>query len=133
MHLRKISKIAIFALLVATLAIPVHVSIAATPGFGNLYYNGTIVRTVVPPSQTDVAKDNFYAVTNGVSGQLGIAAVAPGSPDYHGGHWITNLVTFNSGVTPFLLTSESAVLAAESAGQVTVQRAVGSFLCPIQP
>ncbi len=133
MRTQKITKIATLAMLAAVLVVPVLPTLAATPGFGNLYYNGGIVRTVVPPSQTDIALDNFYKVTNGASGQLGIAAVAPGNPNYHGGHWIVNLVTFKSGVTPFLLTSEDAVLAAESAGQVTVQRGVSTFLCPIQP
>ncbi len=114
------------------LAIPVSAS-SAQPGFGNLFYNGTVVHTVVPPSATDVALDNFYAVTNGAPGQLGIAAVAPGNPDYHGGHWIKNLVTFNTGVTPYLLTSEAAVLAAAAAGDVTILYNVGTFLCPIQP
>lgn len=133
MQTQKITKIVTLALLAAILAVPVLPTLAATPGFGQLYYNGGIVRTVVPPSQTDIALDNFYKVTNGASGQLGIAAVAPGNPNYHGGHWIVNLVTFKSGVTPFLLTSEAAVLAAESAGQVTIQRGVSSFLCPVQP
>lgn len=133
MRIQKITKIVTLSLLAAVLALPVLPTLAATPGTGQLYYNGGIVRTVVPPSQTNVALDNFYKITNGASGQLGIASVAPGNPNYHGGHWIVNLVTFKSDVTPVLLTSEAAVLAAESAGQVTIQRAVSTFLCPIQP
>ena len=119
--------------LAAVLVTPASLVFAAQPGFGHLFYNGTVVRTVVPPSATTVALDNFYAVTNGASGQLGIAAVAPGSPNYHGGHWIKNIVTFNQGITPYLLTSEAAVLAAQAAGDVSIQRNTGSFLCPIQP
>ena len=114
-------------------AAPFSVAVAAQPGFGSLFYNGTIVRTAVPPSATTIALDNFYAVTNGASGQLGIAAVAPGNPNYHGGHWIKNLVTFNIGITPYLLTSEAAVLTAAGAGDVSILYNVGSFLCPIQP
>ena len=133
MQTQKITKIVTLSILAAILAVPVLPTLAATPGIGQLYYNGGIVRTIVPPSQTDIALDNFYKVTNGASGQLGIASVAPGNPNYHGGHWIVNLVTFKSGTTPFLLTSETAVLAAESAGQVTIQRGASSFLCPIQP
>ncbi len=108
---------------------------AATPGFGNLYYNGSVVGTVVTPSAfPNSGIDNFYKVTNGASGQLGVAAVAPGNIDYHGGHWKVFTVSFKSGVTPFLLTSESAVLAAQSGGSVTVTRvASADFLCPIQP
>jgi hypothetical protein len=41
-------------------------------------------------------------------------------------------VTFNDGVTPYLLTSDEAVAAAQSAGDVTVTRAPDAdFRCPI--
>jgi len=79
-------------------------------------------------------RDNFYKVTNGAAGQLGIVAVAPGSSGYHGGHWKVFTVTFNSEITPVLLTSEQAVLSAQNAGTVTVTRnAAADFLCPVQP
>src|SRR2546428_6159482 len=78
----------VFALIAISLALPVSSVFAASPGFGNLYFNGTIVRTVVVPSAfPNEGRDNFYKVTNGVSGQLGIAGEAPGSGDYHGGAW----------------------------------------------
>src|SRR5438093_9506207 len=101
---------AIFSALLIALVLPATSAFAATPGFGSLYYNGTIVRTVVPPAAfPNEGMDSFYKVTNGATGQLGIAAVAPGSSDYHGGHWKVFIVTFNSGVTSALLTSEQAV------------------------
>jgi len=125
----------IFSALAIALVLPVTQAFAATPGFGSLYYNGTIVRTVVPPAAfPNEGRDNFYKVTNGATGQLGIAAVAPGSSDYHGGHWKVFTVTFGSGVTPALLTSEQAVLSVQNAGMVTVTRnAAADFLCPVQP
>src|SRR2546430_11237206 len=125
----------VFALIAISLALPVSSVFAASPGFGNLYFNGTIVRTVVPPAAfPNEGRDNFYKVTNGVTGQLGIAAVAPGSSDYHGGHWKVFTVTFNSEITPVLLISEQAVLSAQNGGMVTVTRnAAADFLCPVQP
>src|SRR5216117_2727089 len=125
----------IFSALVIALVLPVTQAFAATPGFGSLYYNGTIVRTVVHPAAfPNEGRDNFYKVTNGATGQLGIAAVAPGSSDYHGGHWKVFTVTFDSGVTPVVLTSEQAVLSVQNAGMVTVTRnAAADFLCPVQP
>ncbi len=128
-------RILIIALLSAILAVPVSVAFAAEPGFGSLFYNGTIVHTVVPPAAfPNEGIDNFYKVPNGASGQLGIAAVAPGNPNYHGGHWKVFIVSFSSGVTPYLLTSESAVLTAQTIGDVSVTRAAAQdFLCPIQP
>jgi len=116
------------------LALPMAPVFAATPGFGNLYYNGTIVHTVVPPAAfPNTGLDNFYKVTNGAAGQLGIASVAPGADGYHGGHWKVFIVTFNQDATPVLLTSQAVVLAAQSAGTVTVTRnASADFLCPVQ-
>jgi len=101
---------------------------------GCCFYNGGVVRTVVPPSTTpQEGRDDFYGFPGGAAaGQKGVVAVAPGAVGYHGGHWKFFAVTFN--VTPYLLTSEAAVLAAELAGDVTVTRvAANDFLCPIQP
>ncbi len=127
------------ALLSATLfmfAIPAHAtSSSAEVGFGHLFYNDNIVRTVVTPvAIPNDGTDNFYKVTNGATGQLGIASVAPGAEGYHGGHWKVFIVTFNPGVTPFLLKSQAEVLTAQSANQVTVTRnGPADFLCPVQP
>ena len=100
-----------------------------------LFHDGDIVRTVVPPSPLPGGGlDPFFSVTNGAEGQLGIAGVAPGDGPYHGGAWAVNVVTFNEGVTPYLLTSDEAVFAAEAAGDVTVTRDPSQdFLCPVQP
>ncbi len=133
--MKKFSLISLFAVATFVLALPIGSVFAATPGFGNLYYNGAIVRTVVPPAAfPNAGIDSFYKVTNGAAGQLGIASVAPGADGYHGGHWKVFLVTFSQEATPVLLTSEAAVLAAQSAGTVTVTRnASADFLCPVQP
>ncbi len=100
---------------------------------GCCYYNDMMVRTVVPPASNPRAgRDNFYGIANGVAGQKGVVAVAPGDTDYHGGHWRFHAVTFI--VAPYLLTSEAAVLAAEAAGDVTITRDPDAdFKCPIQP
>jgi hypothetical protein len=97
------------------------------------YYQGQVVRTVVPPaSSPQQGRDNFYAFPSGAAtGQLGVVGVAPGDTDYHGGQWAFHAVAWN--VTPYVLTSESAVLAAEDLGDVTVTRvADNDFKCPIQ-
>lgn len=108
----------------------------AKAGKGMLFYDGEVVRTVVPPatmSRTGI--DDFYGVVGGAEGQLGIAAVAPGDKDYHGGKWAFHSVTWN--VSPgdrYLLTSEAEVRAAEARGDVDVGRVQAmDFKCPIQP
>jgi hypothetical protein len=118
--------------------VPVASGPSARPAFvfpaGCCFYEGRVVRTVVPPASTpQEGRDNFYAFPNGgAAGQKGVVGVVPGDPDYHGGHWAFNAVTFN--VTPYLLTSEAAVLAAAAAGDVSIARvAANDFRCPIQP
>lgn len=101
---------------------------------GCCFYNGQVVRTVVPPAATpQQGTDNFYAFPgSAAAGQKGVVGVIPGTPGYHGGHWKLHAVTWN--VAPYLLTSEGAVLAAAAAGDVTVTRIpANDFKCPIQP
>ena len=53
---------------------------------------------------------------------------------YHGGAWAIHTVTFNVGVTPYLLTSDEDVADAEAAGDVTVTRHPElDNRCPIMP
>src|SRR3989442_2766924 len=132
--MKKSLLVSVLVLAPFVLALPIGSVFAATPGFGNLYYNGSVVRTVVPPAAfPNTGIDNFYEVHGGVAGQLGIAAVAPGADGYHGGHWKVFIVTFNQDATPVLLTSQAALLAAQNAGTVTVTRnASADFLCPVQ-
>jgi hypothetical protein len=115
-------------------ALVVAIPAMATTGKGFLFHDGAVVGTVVVPANVPAGSgtDPFYNVTNGADGQLGIAGVAPGDGPYHGGDWQVWLVTFNEGVTPYLLTSDEAVVAAQAAGDVTVTRAPDAdFRCPI--
>jgi hypothetical protein len=101
---------------------------------GCCFYEDRVVRTVVPPARTpQEGRDNFYAFPSGAAaGQKGVVGVVPGDQDYHGGHWAFHAVTFT--VTPYLLTSEEAVLAAAAAGDVSITLvAANDFRCPIQP
>jgi hypothetical protein len=114
------------------------VTLASQPPFvfpdGCCYYEDRMVRTVVPPARSpNQGRDNFYAFPSGAAaGQKGVVGVAPGDTEYHGGQWAFHAVSWN--VTPYLLTSEAAVLAAEAGGDVTVTRiAANDFKCPIQP
>jgi hypothetical protein len=105
----------------------------AKAGFGQLYYDGRVVRTVVPPAANPhTGIDNLYVIMAGADGQIPVAAVAPGDRNYHGGKWAFHSVTWNT--TPYLVTSEAEVRMAESLGDVTVMRIPGNdFKCPIQP
>jgi hypothetical protein len=102
---------------------------------GHLYHDGSIVRTVVNPAKLPHGgTDPLYVVTNGVSEQLAVAGIAPGTPGYRGGAWAVFRVTFQPSVTPYLLTSDEAVAAAEAAGDVALTRdTAADFRCPNQP
>lgn len=107
---------------------------ASEVGTGSLFLDGRVVHTVVTPSGLPAGTgiDPFYKVTNGAAGQLGIAGVGPGEPGYHGGAWEVFVVSFNTGVTPVLLTSAADVSAAQATGKVTVNRVpAGDFRCPV--
>jgi hypothetical protein len=122
------------ALLAAATALLVTVPASATTTKGQLFHDGAVVGTVVTPAPIAPGSgtDPLYNVTNGASGQLGIAGVAPGDGPYHGGRWQVFLVTFKPGITPYLLTSDEAVFAARDAGDVTVSRAGDAdFRCPV--
>lgn len=110
-------------------------SAQASVGKGVLFHDGGTIRTVVVPvAIPDRGTDPFYMVTNGASGQLGIAGVAPGDGPYHGGAWEVFTVTFDAATTPYLLTSDEAVFAAQAAGDVSVSRnGAADFRCPVQP
>lgn len=97
--------------------------------FGTLYYEGMMVRTLVPPASIPIkGRDNLYVVP----GQLAVAAVAPGDRDYHGGQWAFHSVTWL--VAAYDLTSEVEVLEAAALGDVIITRLPeNDFRCPIQP
>ena len=84
----KIKQLSILVLALAMLILAVTPALAAKPGFGQLYYDGDIVRTVVPPAAAPkTGRDPLYAFPNGgAEGQLAVAAVAPGDKGYHGGN-----------------------------------------------
>ncbi|MFL5735331.1 MAG: hypothetical protein ACJ78Q_19405 [Chloroflexia bacterium] len=105
----------------------------AAPPSGRLYLDGQVVRThVVNDNLPNGGIDPLYMVTNGASGQLSVVRYGPGSSNYHGGAWAVNLLTFNSGVSPYLLTSADDVDAAEAAGDVTITRVPSmDNRCPI--
>ena len=125
------------ALLASPLALVATPAAADSPnanvGFGRLFYDGAVVRTVATPTSIPGrGVDAIYPVADGVAGQLAVTSVAPGSPGYHGGRWAVHLVDFADGVTPYLLTSDEAVHTARQAGDVTITRVeAADFVCPV--
>ncbi|HUV47950.1 MAG TPA: hypothetical protein VMX11_03135 [Actinomycetes bacterium] len=123
---------AVFTLAPLAIAGPAQADSSNPQGanFGKLFYDGTVVRTVVTPTSTPgKGVDPIYPIMGGVDGQMPVTAAAPGD-NYHGGRWAVNVVTWD--VAPYLLTSDEAVLAAAEAGHVTITRMPGAdFVCPV--
>jgi len=126
-------KVFVVSLVVGAVAFGASVPASASTGKGNLFHDGAVVGTVVVPvAIPGQGIDPFYAVRNGAAGQLGIAGVAPGDGPYHGGAWQVFSVTFGPGITPYVLTSDEAVMAAQQIGDATVTRAAAAdFRCPV--
>ena len=124
---------AVLAAGAAFFALPAASALASTT-HGTVFFNGQAVGTIVTPAAVpNGGTDPFYEVSGGVAGQLGIVGDGPSSPDYRGGLWAVNDVTFTPGTTPFLLTSAQAVRTAQSLGEVTITRnPAADFRCPIQ-
>ena len=113
---------------VALLAGTATAAFAGEPVRTHIWLDGAQVRTILPPAATPgEGTDKFFMVP----GTGGVAAVGPGDPGYHGGHWAVYVVSWNVAIYP--LTSLSAIMAAQAAGDIGVTRVAAlDFLCPIQ-
>lgn len=100
----------------------------ASPPRGQLYLDGNVVHTIVPPARVPHGgRDPIYVVP----GQLAVAGVGPGDQDYHGGQWAVYAVTWVA--DSYLLRSAADVLVALQAGDIEVKRvAEADNRCPIQ-
>lgn len=119
----------------ALLAVAVAGTAAAggppNPGF---YIDGTLYATVGTPTDfsttgapTDTY-DNIYALGNGL---MNVADAKQGDRDFNGGRWLVFPVTWN--VTPYQITSDADLFAAEAAGELTVgTEPVKAFFCSVQ-
>jgi hypothetical protein len=72
----------------------------------------------------------LWTVTNPAIGQHNIVDTVPGQADYSP-LWQINMVTFKSGVTPYLLKSKADVDAAVSKGDATVTATTTVVNCPV--
>ena len=133
--MRRITRSLLMAAAIVPVALGVGLPVAnadsdkANVTFGALYYEGSTVRTVVTPTSTPGrGVDTIYAFPN--EEQMAVTSVAPGDPGYQGGRWAVHLVTWN--VAAYPLTSADAVLDAQLAGDVTIERdEEADFVCPV--
>ena len=105
---------------------------------------GTKATTQLPPPNGRNAQsfDDIYVITNandpnGV--QLPVSEAAPGNPDYNGGRWSVQLVTWTAagfmadgGYAP-ILTSADVVIYNQRAGYLVIESGNTYFQCPLVP
>lgn len=136
-HRHALIALALGVLVVPATAVPTLAAASRADGeFGRLYLDGAVVRTLATPDTfPGQGIDPIYAFTPGAAaGQLAVTPVGPGTGGYHGGAWKVYVVTWTAGVTPYLLTSDEAVLAADLAGDVSLTRdPAADFRCPVLP
>jgi len=115
---------------------------AAIYGDGEVW--GTKGTTSLPaPNAHNVQSfDNLYVFTNANNPhgiQLPVSEAAPGNPNYNGGRWSVQNVTWTAagvlahgGYTP-ILTSEDDILYNQQAGYLIIETAHNYFQCPLLP
>lgn|GEM_PF-1222135 len=98
-------------------------------GFGELYYEGEVVRTVLPPAaMKKTGTDDLFLVPK----QRLVIAVVPSDKEYRGGKWAVHMVEWVN--APYLLMSSAEVHAAYKAGDISMTRLTeADFKCPVQP
>jgi hypothetical protein len=133
--IKKLTSRLIIALFVCfSLTTIVPLVFATPPRTGQLYYDGNVVRTLVPSNKPlkNPGIDPLYAFPEGVEGQYSVTQYAPGDKEYRGGHWAVWIVSWN--VDPYLITSYAGIQAAISAGDISVARnEAADVLCPVLP
>jgi hypothetical protein len=132
--MNKTIKIVPVVLLAALLVLQVGSVFAKPKRTGQLYYNDSVVRTLVPSGKPlqKPGIDPLYAFPVGVENQYSVTRYAPGDKEYKGGHWAVWIVTWN--VEPYLITSYTGIEAAIDAEDITVTRnEAADVICPVLP
>ena len=121
---------------------------ANPPGRPTVWVDGVRYNTVVPMSPHGTVQyshipdgnapgnaglettDDLYVVTTNTMAPL-VSDAAPGDSDYNGGRWVPRMVTATGAGPVPELTSEEDVIAAATAGLVTISGPGTTFLCPV--
>ena len=116
--------------LLALLVLQAGAVLAKPQRTGQLYYNGEVVRTLVPSGKPlkKPGIDPLYVFPN--EEQISITRYAPGDKEYRGGHWAVYLVTWN--IAPYEITSYDDLIAAGTDVTITRNEAA-DVLCPVLP
>ena len=111
-------------------------------GDGEVWGTKGTTQLPAPNSNNVQSFDDLYVFTNANipnAVQLPVSEAAPGSPNYNGGRWSVQLVTWTAagfvaygGYAP-ILTSEEDVHYNEQAGYLVIESGNSYFQCPLLP
>jgi len=141
------------AVLLALLAVPMLATAVYAGGAAlvpaAIWAHGELYDTVItpttfvaPPAQST---DTIYSfMMSGLLGQRSVADGAPGDPEFNGGRWDVQMVTFtplgvevhdqnDDGYVDFELVTEEDVLEHEILGHLVINDANFYFECPMLP
>jgi hypothetical protein len=111
-------------------------ALAGGPPQLSFYIDDVRYRTVGTPTDffgtgaPDFTFDKIYNLGTGIN----VADAKPGDRDFNGGRWQVYTVTWGAGQTPVQYTNDQQILAAQSAGILTVNSTpVKEFFCNVAP
>jgi hypothetical protein len=147
--LRRVSLVLFVVVLSLTVAVPAFADQPdnvggglgnKAPNFGEGVYGdgqawGTKGTTTLPApnGKNNQSFDKLFLITDGAEGQLPVAEAAPGNPNYNGGRWWAQKVTWDENVTPVLLTSYAEIMEHANNGDLSIEDAGSYFQCPLLP
>ena len=139
-------KISLLMLLVLVLGLMIAGSASAdAPNFGPAIYGdgeawGTkgLADLPAPNEHNAQSFDKLFQFTNGAEGQLPVAEAAPGNPNYNGGRWNAQSVTWTAAGladnNPLpVLTSYDEIMDYHEQGYLSITSAGSYFECPLLP
>lgn len=136
--IRKLTIISmVFALMVWVTSFSVF---AAGPDFFNpaIFADGEAwatkgVADLPPPNEHNHQSfDKLFSITNGANGQLPVAEAAPGNPNYNGGRWDLQLVTWFI-TNPPIVMSYDMIEWHFNNGDLMITSGNSYFECPLLP
>lgn len=126
--------LAVTALLAAALLAGTVSAAAPDRAEGRIYANdmlwatfGTPAKFENPPEQS---VDRLYVFPDNPE-LMPVSEASPGDRDYNGGRWEVHAVTFAPGVSASQFTNDEDLVAAASAGDLSISGVVMYFGCPL--
>ena len=136
--LRKLTVLSLVLVFILALAATAYAA-PGQPNFGPaIFADGEVYGTKgttnlpAPNGHNNQSFDKLFVVTNGAPGQLPVSEAGPGNPNYNGGRWSAQEVTWVGGEIT-LLTSYEQIMYHHQMGDLQIVDLERYFQCPLLP